>query len=112
MPPSIAANSSPHKNSQDAAPASRANATGSAIGPRLKMRSEGTPKVVTLLTVTTVSSTSSGRHVGSPAAARRVTAGPAVNRDLDGGPHGVGATGVLARPRRNGRYPLAVRDGE
>src|SRR5204863_648013 len=44
MPPSIAANSSPQRNSHDAASASRAKVSGSAIGPRLKVRSAGTSK--------------------------------------------------------------------
>ncbi len=45
MPPSIAANSSPQRNNHDAALASRANASGSAIGPRLKTRSWGSSKL-------------------------------------------------------------------
>ena len=44
MPPSTAAKSSPHGNSQAAAPASRAKASGSAINPRLKIRSVGVSK--------------------------------------------------------------------
>ena len=39
MPPSIAANSSPQRKSQEAAFASRAKAAGSAISPRLNVRS-------------------------------------------------------------------------
>ena len=41
IPPSIVANSSPQRNSHDAAFASRAKASGSAISPRLNVRSVG-----------------------------------------------------------------------
>jgi hypothetical protein len=41
IPPSIAAKSSPQRNNHDAAFASRAKASGSAIGPRLNLRSVG-----------------------------------------------------------------------
>src|SRR4051812_8169880 len=44
IPPSIAANSSPQRYSHDAASASRAKDSGSAIRPRLKMRSVGLSK--------------------------------------------------------------------
>src|SRR5258706_3788553 len=47
MPPSMAANSSPHRNSHDAASASRAKACGSAIAPRLNRRSSGLWKSAT-----------------------------------------------------------------
>src|SRR4051812_36034691 len=46
MPPSIAANSSPHRNNHDTAPASRAKASGSAIAPRLNVRSRGESNVM------------------------------------------------------------------
>src|SRR5437764_11910757 len=46
MPPSIAANSSPHRNSHEAAWASRANDSGSAMRPRLYVRSAGAAKSV------------------------------------------------------------------
>src|SRR2546423_15690311 len=45
MPPSIVANSSPHRYSQDAAPASLANEAGSAIRPRLCLKSVGLENV-------------------------------------------------------------------
>ena len=41
IPPSIAANSSPQRNSHEAALASRANPSGSAISPRLNVSSVG-----------------------------------------------------------------------
>src|SRR5437868_8727495 len=44
MPLSIAAKSSPQRNSHDAAPKSRANASGSAIAPLLNLRSSGNSK--------------------------------------------------------------------
>ena len=47
MPPSIAANSSPQRKSHDAAPASRAKASGSAIAPRLNVMSDGETKSAT-----------------------------------------------------------------
>ena len=46
MPPSIVANSSPQRKSHDAAPFSRAKASGSAISPRLFIRSVGVSKSV------------------------------------------------------------------
>src|SRR5436305_11293036 len=46
MPPSMAANSSPHRNSHEAAWASRANDSGSAMRPRLYVRSAGAAKSV------------------------------------------------------------------
>src|SRR2546430_1701306 len=47
MPPSTSANSAPHRYSQDAACASRAKAWGSAIRPRLNVRSDGLPNSAT-----------------------------------------------------------------
>src|SRR3954452_20959231 len=47
IPPSIAANSSPQRYSQDAASDSRAKALGSAIMPRLYVKSVGTSKSCT-----------------------------------------------------------------
>src|SRR5438874_13488108 len=44
IPPSIAANSSPQRNNHDAAFASRAKASGSAMSPRLNSRSVGPSK--------------------------------------------------------------------
>src|SRR5207237_10623413 len=49
-PPSMAANSSPHRNNHDAAFASRAKAFGSAISPRLNVRSVGLSKSATATT--------------------------------------------------------------
>jgi hypothetical protein len=46
IPPSIVANSSPQRNSQDAAPALRANASGSAMSSLLNVISTGLSKSV------------------------------------------------------------------
>src|SRR6266542_1470223 len=66
IPPSISANSSPHRNNHEAASALRANLSGSSMRPRLNLRSVGLSKSAI---ATTLPAPDSGRQSGSPRSA-------------------------------------------
>src|SRR5258708_11709133 len=71
IPPSIVANSSPHRNNHEAALASRAKALGSAISPRLCFRSVGVSKTMGAPSHPYCRRSQPALELGDPARARR-----------------------------------------